>query len=71
MTKINTTWLAAFDKELWLLFCMDHADAGMDDDLLRRYVGLPPREAALAYERDYDLERNDALWPRPGLEPRS
>lgn len=24
-------------------------------------------EAALAFGSDYDLERDDALWPRPGM----
>jgi len=28
---------------------------------------LTPCEAALAFGSDYDLERDDALWPRPGL----
>jgi hypothetical protein len=41
----------------------------MDEYLLGCYADLPPREAALAFGSDYDLERDDALWPRPGLAP--
>ncbi|SMR82784.1 MULTISPECIES: hypothetical protein [Stenotrophomonas] len=67
MTKIHPTWLEAFDKELLHLFAIDHRDAGMDEYLLRCYADLPPREAALAFGSDYDLERDDALWPRPGV----
>ena len=39
----------------------------MDERTLSLYADLPPREAALAFGNDYDLERDDALWPRPGL----
>lgn len=64
MTKIDPAWLEAFDKELLHLFAIDHRDAGMDEYLLGCYADLPPREAALAFGSDYDLERDDALWPR-------
>jgi len=67
MTKIDAAWLDAFDKELLHLFAIDHRDAGMDEYLLGCYADLPPREAALAFGSDYDLERDDALWPRPGV----
>ena len=39
----------------------------MDAFMLDGSANLPPREAALAVGSDYDLERDDALWPRPGL----
>ncbi|HHA2376705.1 MULTISPECIES: hypothetical protein [Stenotrophomonas] len=39
----------------------------MDEYLLGYYADLPPREAALAFGSDYDLERDDALWPRSGV----
>jgi len=71
MAPINATWLRAFDCELRHLFGIDHGDAGMDEQLLRLYADLPPREAALAFGNDYDLERDDALWPRPGIPLRS
>lgn len=67
MTRIDAAWLEAFDKELLHLFAIDHSDAGMDAELLCRYADLSPREAALAFGSDYDLERDDALWPRPGV----
>ncbi|WP_202908078.1 hypothetical protein [Stenotrophomonas maltophilia] len=67
MTTIDTAWLGAFDEELLYLFAIDHCDAGIDEYLLGRYADLPPREAALAFGSDYDLERDDALWPRPGV----
>jgi len=44
----------------------DHRNTHMDEYLLGCYADLPPREAALAFGSDYDLERDDALWPRPG-----
>jgi len=65
VTRIDPTWLEAFDKELLHLFAIDHRDAGMDEYLLRCYADLPPRDAALAFGSDYDLERDGALWPRP------
>jgi len=66
MTKFAPTWLESFDKELLNLLAIDHKNAGMDECLLGCYAELPPREAALAFGSDYDLERDDALWPRPG-----
>ncbi|AWH44700.1 hypothetical protein C1926_06520 [Stenotrophomonas sp. ZAC14A_NAIMI4_1] len=71
MTPIDPTWLQTFDYELRDLFGIDHGDAGMNAQLLRLYADLPPRDAALAFGNDYDLERDDALWPRPGIPPRS
>ncbi|HIE5355979.1 TPA: hypothetical protein ACXNP2_002592 [Stenotrophomonas maltophilia] len=69
MTRIDAAWLEAFDKELLHLFAIDLGNTGMDEYLLACYADLPPREAALAFGSDYDLERDDALLPRPGLEP--
>jgi len=68
MTKIDSEWLKAFDEALLALFAIDHSDAGMDEFLLGCYADLPPRDAALAFGEDYDLDRDDALWPRLGLE---
>ncbi|HEL3832259.1 TPA: hypothetical protein UMX25_001299 [Stenotrophomonas maltophilia] len=70
MTKIDPAWLEAFDKELLHLFAIDHSDAGLDELLPRCYSNLPAREAELAFGDDYGLDRDDALWPRPGLERR-
>lgn len=65
MTRIDTAWLEAFDEELLHLFAIDHSDAGMDEYQLGCYADLPPRDAALAFGSDYDLERDDALGARP------
>ncbi|KRG51248.1 hypothetical protein ARC23_09660 [Stenotrophomonas beteli] len=70
MTRIDAAWLDAFDNELLCLFAIDHNDAGMDEYLLDCYADLPPREAALAFGSDYDLDRDDALWLRPGVAPK-
>jgi hypothetical protein len=51
VTKIDPTWLEAFDKELLHLFAIDHRDAGMDEYLLGCYADLPPREAAGVRQR--------------------
>lgn len=67
MTTIDTAWLEAFDNERHYLFAIEHSDAGIDEYLLSCYADLPPREAALAFGSDYDLERDDALWPRTGV----
>lgn len=67
---IDAEWLEAFDKELRYLFAIDHSDAGMDAYLLGCYADLLPRDAALAFGNDYDLDRDDALWPRQALERR-
>ncbi|WP_164074609.1 hypothetical protein [Stenotrophomonas maltophilia] len=71
VTKIDEEWLKAFDEAMVGLFAIDHSDAGMDEFLLGCYADLPPREAALAFGDDYDLDRDDALWPRLGLERQS
>jgi hypothetical protein len=71
VTKIDEEWLKAFDEAMLGLFAIDHIDAGMDEFLLGCYADLPPREAALAFGDDYDLDRDDALWPRLGLERQS
>jgi len=71
VTKIDREWLKAFDEAMLGLFAIDHSDAGMDECLLGCYADLPPREAALAFGDDYDLDRDDALWPRLGLERQS
>lgn len=70
MTKIDVESLKAFDDAMLSLFAIDHSGAGMDELLLGCYADLPPREAALAFGNDYDLDRDDALWPRLGLERR-
>ena len=56
---IPPTWLEAFNKQLKALYGIDHKDAGATDEELLRYTDLEPREAALVYGEDYDIERID------------
>ncbi len=60
--SISVNWLQEFDAAMLHFFAIDHNDAGMDDMALMRYVDLLPREAALAFGRDYDLQRADLGW---------
>lgn len=59
MNTLTPEWISQFDHHLKELFAIDHVDAGMDESDLRLYSDLPPREAALAFGDDYDLERVD------------
>lgn len=56
---ISETWLAAFDKNLKNFFSIDHKDAGLSDEQLLAYTDLEPRDAALMYGEDYNLDRTD------------
>ena len=53
---ISDSWLAAFDEHLMKLFGINHIDAGLNDEQLLRYTDLEPREAALVFGEDYDLD---------------
>ncbi|MDV9042033.1 hypothetical protein [Stenotrophomonas sp. RAC2] len=50
-----------------MVVAADHPNAGLGKWVQGCYADLPPREAAAAFGSDYDLERDDALWPRPGM----
>lgn len=50
------TWLAEFDRHMRQFFAIDHVDAGMDETQLARYRDLAPRDAALTFGNDYDLD---------------
>ncbi len=67
MNKIDTDWLEEFDEAMLGLFAINHSDAGMDEALLVSYYDLEPREAALAFGNDYDLDRAYVAWPPVGL----
>lgn len=56
---ISETWLAAFDKNLKNFFSIDHKEAGLSDEQLLAYTDLEPKDAALMYGEDYDLDRTD------------
>lgn len=67
MNKIDTDWLEEFDEAMLGLFAINHSDAGMDEALLVSCYDLEPREAALAFGNDYDLDRAYVVWPPVGL----
>lgn len=67
MTRIDGDWLEAFDEAMLGFFAIDYADAGTDQCLLECHSDLPAREAALAFEEDYELCRVDTFWPPPRL----
>lgn len=54
---ITDAWLESFDTYLRKFFHITHLDAGMTDADLERYADLEPREAALVFGEDYDLDR--------------
>lgn len=67
MNRIDADWLREFDEAILGSFAIDHAEAGLDETELSWYADLPPRYAALAYGRDFDLCRVDTFWPSPRL----
>ena len=64
MTTIDSEWLHKFDDAMKQLFAIDHNDVGMDEQMLSCYADLSPREAALYFGEDYDLQRVDIDWLR-------
>ncbi len=62
MNTVDCSWLCKFDDAMKMLFAIDHDDAGMSDEVLLRYTDLSPREAALQFGEDYDLQRVDISW---------
>ncbi len=62
MSTVDRSWLCAFDVAMEWFFAIDHDDAGMSEEVLLRYVDLSPREAALQFGEDYDLQRIDIDW---------
>lgn len=59
---VDPNWLREFDSEMKRLFAIDHSEAGMGSKELSRYSDMPPREAALCFGEDYDLQRTDIDW---------
>lgn len=62
MSEVDHSWLCGFDDAMKKLFAIDHGDAGMSEEVLLRYADLAPREAALQFGEDYDLQRVDINW---------
>jgi len=53
---IPESWLENFDRHLKKNFGINHIDAGLSDEDMLRYVDLEPKEAALCFGEDYDLD---------------
>ncbi len=62
MSAVDRSWLCRFDEAMMMFFYIDHDDAGMSEEVLLRYADLSPREAALQFGEDYDLQRIDIDW---------
>ena len=62
MTIITATWRDAFNAALQARFAITIGDAGLTDTELSRYADLEPKEAALQFGEDYDLDRVDRGW---------
>ena len=62
MTTITATWRDAFNAALQSHFAITIEDAGLSDAELARYADLEPKEAALQFGDDYDLDRVDRGW---------
>ena len=62
MTTINMTWRDAFNDALQAHFAITIGDAGLTGTELSRYADLEPKEAALQFGEDYDLDRVDQGW---------
>lgn len=51
-------WIAAVDKEMMHLYCIDLTDSGFTDkEFFDKYGNQRPVEAVLAFGDDYDLTR--------------
>ncbi|HGM6050057.1 MULTISPECIES: hypothetical protein [Stenotrophomonas] len=62
MTNINAHWCTAFNAALQAHFALTIQDAGLTDMELSRYSDLQPKEAALTFGEDHDLDRVDRGW---------
>lgn len=62
MTTLNAQWRDAFNTALQAHFAITIQDAGLTDTELSRYADLEPKEAALQFGEDYDLDRVDRGW---------
>jgi len=62
VTTINAQWCTAFNAPLQAHFALPIQNAGLTDTELSRYSDLQPKEAALTFGEDHDLERVDRGW---------
>ncbi|MDH0549550.1 hypothetical protein N7635_02980 [Stenotrophomonas sp. GD04006] len=59
---MNAHWCTAFNAALQAHFALTIQDAGLTDMELSRYSDLQPKEAALTFGEDHDLDRVDRGW---------
>jgi hypothetical protein len=64
MVDFDTKWLQEFDVSLQKCLAIDRCGAGISDEVVFRYADMSPRDAALQYGEDYDLQRIDLDWLR-------
>jgi hypothetical protein len=62
MRLIHAEWLRAFDANVKQLLGIDRRDVGLSDEQLSRCADLLPRDAALQFGEDYDVQRVDIDW---------
>lgn len=62
MTTFTHQWCHAFNVALQTHFALSIDDAGLTDTELPRYADLGPKEAALTFGEDHDLDRVDHGW---------
>ncbi|MCU1182802.1 hypothetical protein JAK31_07095 [Stenotrophomonas maltophilia] len=62
MTTLTAQWRNAFNEALQTSFAITIQDAGLTDTELARYADLGPKEAALTFGEDHDLDRADRGW---------
>lgn len=62
MVDLNENWLLEFDKALKKHLAITRDDAGITDEVARRYADLSPSDAVLQYGDDYELQRIDIDW---------
>lgn len=55
MNRMDADRPREFDEAILSYLAIDQAEAGMDDKELSQYAEFPPRDAALAHGRDFDL----------------
>ena len=55
-------WQSDFEGFMKQFWGMDLNDAGLDQEQIIRYRDLDPKEAALTFGEDYDLDRIDQGW---------
>ena len=61
------TWKHRVDAIMRRDFCIDTADAGLDEEDIARFYadGITPEEFVRWFGEKYDLDRRDSYFPTP------